>query len=147
MTALRPWMQSMLLIITLALAVWFQQQRLTTANARVDLAIERQQAAEQRLTRQAVTLAELQQALDAERTAQAGLRTQQSQLRQALAARQLKIKELQRENAELREWAAQQLPDAARRLRERPAITGADGYNDWLSSRDAVPPSTGEADQ
>ena len=73
-----------------------------------------------------------------ERAAQTTLRTQTNALRTQLAARQRAIEELTRENQELRDWARQHLPAAARRLRERPALTGADAYRDWLSRRDAV---------
>lgn len=124
-----------------------QQQRIKAANSRADLATERQHQAEQRSASQATAIASLEQALGTERAAQAGLREQQDQLRQTLAIRNQKIKELTRENAELREWAAQLLPAVARRLRERPAITGADGYQRWLSSRDAMQPAASDAGQ
>ena len=73
------------------------------------------------------------------REAQASLRTQQDQLRQGLANRERTIEALKRENTELRDWAAKPLPAAARRLRERPALAGADAYRQWLSGRSAVP--------
>jgi len=85
--------------------------------------------------------------LTAERTAQAGLRTTQDELRAELARRHSQIEDLKRENQELRDWAAQPLPAAARRLRERPAIAGADAYRDWLSGRGAVPPAGDGAGQ
>jgi LysB family phage lysis regulatory protein len=141
------WLAVAGLVVALLVAVNFQAQRIDAVTAEAQL---------QKSIAKAATLAaqgtleladKLKQSLEEERTAQADLRKQQDQLRLGLATRNQKIKELTRENAELREWAAQQLPDAARRLRERPAITGADGYKDWLSSRDAVPPATGEADQ
>ncbi|ACO79897.1 Phage P2 LysB-like protein [Azotobacter vinelandii CA] len=99
-----------------------------------------QQAIEQRdqIIRHANSLAD---ELAKERTAQAKLRTTQNALRNELARRRTQIEELKHENQELREWAAQPLPAAARRLRERPALTGADAYRDWLSGRGAVPPA------
>lgn len=104
------------------------------------------QATEQRdqFARQADILAS---ELAAERSAQARLRTTQDSLRAELARRHSQIEDLKHENQELRDWAAQPLPAAARRLRERPALTGADAYQDWLSGRGAVPPAgdrTGE---
>lgn len=73
-----------------------------------------------------------------ERAEQAQLQITTTELRTLLAERQQAIEELTRENQELRDWARQPLPDAARRLRERPALTGAAAYRDWLSGRNAL---------
>jgi LysB family phage lysis regulatory protein len=102
------------------------------------------QAAARQATEQRDTLAA---ALAKERSAQARLRTTQDSLRAELARRHSQIEDLKHENQELRDWAAQPLPTAARRLRERPALTGADAYQDWLSGRGAVPPSGDRAGQ
>jgi LysB family phage lysis regulatory protein len=75
-----------------------------------------------------------------ERQAQNSLQQAGQDMRRELDVRKQQIKELKRENAELREWAAAQLPATARRLRQRPAITGADAYRDWLSGRNALHP-------
>lgn len=147
MTALRLWLIAAAVVATLLAAIVLQQQRIEAEQARADLATDRQQQAEQRNTRQAAVIVAQEQALGAERAAQASLREQQVQLRQALAARQITIEGLKRENAELREWADQPLPAAARRLRERPAITGAAGYQHWLSRRDALPAAAIGAEQ
>lgn len=94
--------------------------------------------------RQADTLAD---ELAKERSAQARLRTTQDSLHAELARRRTQIEDLKHENQELRDWAAQPLPAAARRLRERPTLTGADAYQDWLSGRGAVPPAGDRAGQ
>ncbi len=138
MTALRPWMQSMLLIITLALAVWVQQQRIDSAQAQADLASERLQTAQQRNARQATTITRLTSEVAAQRLDQQALQLTIADLRQAHATDQLKKKERRREDPTHATWAAQPLPDAARRLHQRPAITGAAGYRQWLSGRDAL---------
>ncbi|MGK8939196.1 Rz-like lysis system protein LysB [Stutzerimonas stutzeri] len=147
MTALRPWMQSMLLIITLALAVWIQQQRIDAAQAQADLATERLQTAQQRNARQAATITRLTGELATQRLDQLALQQTLSDLRQAHATDQLKKKERRREDPTHATWAAQPLPDAARRLHQRPAITGAAGYRQWLSGRDALHAGPGGADQ
>lgn len=97
-----------------------------------------QQATEQRdqLAHQTTTLAA---DLAKERAAQAGLRATQDDLRAALARRQSLLEDLKHENQELRDWAARPLPDAARRLLERPALTGADAYRERLPGGRAVP--------
>ncbi|MGK8477782.1 Rz-like lysis system protein LysB [Stutzerimonas stutzeri] len=147
MTALRPWMQSMLLIITLALAVWVQQQRIDSAQAQADLASERLQTAQQRNARQATTITRLTSEVAAQRLDQQALQLTIADLRQAHATDQLKKKERRREDPTHATWAAQPLPDAARRLHQRPAITGAAGYRQWLSGRDALHAGPGGAGQ
>lgn len=147
MTVLRPWMQSMLLIITLALAVWIQQRRIDTAQAQADLATERLQTAQQRNARQAATITRLTSEVAAQRLDQLALQQTIADLHQAHATDQLKKKERRREDPTHATWAAQPLPDAARRLHERPAITGAAGYRQWLSSRDALHAGPGGAGQ
>lgn len=105
---------------------------------------ERAETTARQATEQRDTLAS---ELAAERSAQARLRTAQDSLRAELARRHSQIEDLKHENQELRDWAAQPLPAAARRLRKRPPLTGADAYQDWLSGRGAVPPAgdrTGE---
>tara|TARA_Y100001949_G_scaffold163033_3_gene156584 strand:- start:1686 stop:2129 length:444 start_codon:yes stop_codon:yes gene_type:complete len=147
MTSTTVWLAVAGLIVALLVALNFQAQRIDAVTAQADIQKHIANAAVLAAQGTMEVADKLKQSLEEERTAQADLRKQQDQLRQGLAARNLKIQELTRENAELREWAAQLLPDAARRLRERPAITGADGYRDWMSSRDAMQPATGEAEQ
>jgi len=147
MSSPRLWLVAAGVFIALLVALNLQAQRIDAETARADLASDRQQQAEQRNTRQAAVIVVQEQALGAERAAQASLHEQHGQLRQALAARQLTIQELRRENAELRDWADQLLPAAARRLRQRPAITGAADYQHWLSRRDALPTAAGGAEQ
>jgi len=147
MSTPRLWLVVAGVFIALMVVLNFQAQRIDAQTARADLATERLQQAEQRNARQAAVIVAQEQALGTERAAQASLHKQRGQLRQALAARQLTIQELRRENAELRDWADQPLPAAARRLRQRPAITGAADYQHWLSRRDALPTAAGGAEQ
>lgn len=138
MSTPRQWLYGLALLAALGLLIYAQTQRIAAADTRADLAAERQQAAEQRIDRQAVVINSLQDNLAKERGAQKTLRTQQDQLRTALATRNRTIEDLTLENEALRQWAAVELPAAARRLRERPALTGADAYRDWLSRGDAL---------
>jgi len=139
MTTLRQALYGVALLGALALLVWGYHQRGVAADAALALMDQRRQEVEDRSARQATTIGTLQASLQDERNAQAGLRNTQDQLRQGLAVRQRQIEDLKRENQELRDWAAQQLPGAARRLRQRPALVGAAAYRDWLSGRGAVP--------
>lgn len=144
MNSTTVWLAVAGLVVALLVALNFQAQRIDAVTAQHDLQKHIANAAVLAAQGTLELADKLKKSLEDERTAQADLRKQQDQLRQGLAARNQKIQELTRENDELREWAAQLLPDAARRLRERPAITGADGYRDWLSSRDALQPATSE---
>lgn len=89
----------------------------------------------------------LKSTLEREREDQAKLLKLQGELRTGLANRERQIEELKHENEELRQWADRPLPDAARRLRQRPAITGADAYRNWLSGSGAVPVAGDGADE
>jgi LysB family phage lysis regulatory protein len=128
------------LLASIALLIWAQSQRIEVADQKTGRAQDAADAALARATRSEATANQLQASLQEERNAQTVLRGVQNQMRQGLATRQRTIEDLKRENAELRLWADQPLPDAARRMRERPAITGAAAYHDWLSGRGALHP-------
>ena len=141
MSTLRQALYGFALLGALALLVWGQEQRIAIADKNTELAEKYLKVARDEAGRNLATANSLRDTLQQEREAQASLRAQQDQLRQGLANRERTIEALKRENSELRIWAGQRLPDAARRLRERPAFTGADAYRQWLSGRGAVPPA------
>lgn len=146
-TTIRQALYGAALLGALALLLWGTHQRSQAEQGRTAMATERHQQAEQSIQRQAVTITTLANTLAEERAAQAALRTTQNQLRQGLSQREHQIKELQRENADLRQWAHQPLPAAARRLRQRPTITGADAYRHWLSGSGAVRAASSQPEQ
>lgn len=124
---------------SLAFYTWtIVQQRDLAEVAAVRAAEQRDIATEQR-DQMIERAARLAAQLDVERAAQQLLRETHDQLRGDLRRRQHQIEELKRENQELREWADQPLPDAARRLRERPSIVGAGAYREHLSRGSALP--------
>ncbi|APC15099.1 peptidase [Pseudomonas frederiksbergensis] len=141
MTTLRQALYGMTLLGALALLIWGQEQRIAVADKNAELATKDARTAREEAGRNLATANALRTILQRERDAQAALRTQQDLLRQGLAKRERMIEALKLENAELQEWAAQPLPDVARRLRERPALTGADAYRQWLSGRGALHPA------
>lgn len=141
MSPLRQALYGLALLATLALLLWTQQLRSQAESARAERDGQALQQASERIERQAQTITQLDQALQAERTAQAQLRTLQAQLRQGLAQRERTLKELTHADPDLRTWSALPLPAAARRLRQRPALSGADAYRHWLSRSGAVPAS------
>jgi LysB family phage lysis regulatory protein len=128
----------LVLLGALAALVFIQQQRVELAQGDTKLANQRAATAEQESERSQMVTTELHASLTIERAAQQQLQARQQQLHQALRNRQLQIEELTRENEDLRAWFDTELPVVARRLRERPAITGAAAYQDWLSRRDAL---------
>lgn len=85
---------------------------------------------------------DLKSELKLERDLQASLQNQQSELRNQLTSRNLLVEQLKRENKELSDWAINGLPTAVKWLRERPAITGAADYQNWLSSRNSLHPDS-----
>lgn len=138
MTTARQLIYGLALVAALCLLIWFQQQRIDTAQAEADLANDRLQTAKQRNANQAATITRLTGEVATQRLDQLALQQTLSHLRQAHATDHLKKKERRREDPTHANWAAQPLPDAARRLHQRPAITGAAGYRQWLSGRDAL---------
>lgn len=147
MSPLRQALYGLALLATLALLLWTQQLRSQAESARAERDGQALQQARERIERQAQTITQLDQALQAERTAQAQLRTLQAQLRQGLAQRERTLQELTHADPDLRTWSALPLPAAAHRLRERPALSGADAYRDWLSRSGAVPAAGDSADR
>lgn len=140
MTTLRQVLYGAALLGALALLLWGTQQRSEAEQGRTALVQEKLATANARIERDATTITTLRTTLTDERQAQTSLQQTGQDLRRELDVRKQQIKELKRENAELREWAAAQLPVTARRLRQRPAITGAAAYRDWLSGRNALHP-------
>lgn len=138
MSTLRQALYGLALLGALVLLIWAQETRIDAAEGKTELAKAAAQTARDDADRNLATANTLTNTLKQERDAQSELRRQQDQLRLGLAKRERTIEELKRENEELRNWADQPLPDAARRLRERPALTGAAAYRDWLSGRGAV---------
>lgn len=138
MSILRQTLLGVALLAALGLLIWSQELRISGANKDTQLAEQDASRAREQAERNLANANALRDTLQQERNAQTTLRTQQDQLRQGLAKREFTIEALKRENADLRNWAAQLLPDAVRRLRERPALTGADAYRQWLSGRGAV---------
>ncbi len=141
MSTLRQALYGLALLGALVLMIWVQETRIDVAEGKTEQAQDAAKTARDDADRNLKTANTLADSLKQERNAQGTLRAQQDQLRQSLATRERTIEELKRENDELRKWADQPLPDAARRLRERPALTGAAAYRDWLSGRSAVPPA------
>lgn len=147
MSTLRQALYGLALLGALVLLIWAQETRIDAAEGKTELAKAAAQTARDDADRNLATANTLTDTLKQEREAQSQLRSQQDLLRQGLSKRERTIEVLKLENEELRNWADQPLPDAARRLRERPALTGAAAYRDWLSGRGAMPAASDKPSQ
>lgn len=142
MTTLRLAFQWLAIAGAIGLLFWGNHQRNQAEQARAVRDAERIQQlgyAQQRLDQSLTTLAST---LTDHRQSQQRLQQTVADLRQSQATDQLRKKELHREDPDYQNWADQPLPDAARRLHQRPAITGADAYRQWLPNRHALQPTT-----
>ncbi|WP_454255188.1 DUF2570 domain-containing protein [Pseudomonas sp. Marseille-Q8238] len=139
MTTLRQSLYGLALLGALALLLWGTYQQHQAADAKAEHAATRITTLEQRNARQATTIVNMGSELARQRAAQQSLQTTQADVRQQHAASQIHKQETRRNDPSFSDWGAQPLPGAARRLHERPALSGADGYRQWLSRRNALP--------
>lgn len=148
MIGLRNGLLAGALLIALATGLWgWDQQRLLGTEKTKTKGLEEQvETVKADARRNLDTATALKSTLERERDGQAQLLKIQGELRQGLATRQRTIEALKHENDQLQDWARQLLPDAARRLRERPALTGADAYRQWLSGGGPVRPAGDSAE-
>lgn len=107
--------------------VWQYNQ----VQAQAERAVTAEQAAADRLSK----IERLEADAREREQAQLAMERTQRDLAAELGKRQLKIRELQRENQEYRDWAVTRLPAVTQRLRIRPTITGAGEYQQWLLSQ------------
>lgn len=146
---LRAGIQVAVLLALAALGLWgWSQKSLLDSERLTSKGLEKQLDTAQADARNNLAKANtLKATLEREREDQAKLLKLQGELRTGLANRERLIEVLTHENDELRQWADRPLPDAARRLRQRPAITGADAYRQWLSGSGAVSTAGDGADK
>ena len=133
------WKEKALFALALALTIAVLCLTLYAQGLRIDQANQKREAAEDQVTKLTGERDHLTATLTEQRAAQAQLQTTQTDLRREIDVRKRRIQELENENAELRAWAGLPLPAAARRLRQRPVLTGATAYREWLSSGNAMP--------
>jgi LysB family phage lysis regulatory protein len=145
MTTLRQSLYGLALLGALALLLWSTYQQHQAAEARAERDANRISTLQQRNTRQANAIISMGNELAAQRAAQQGLQTAQADVRQQHASSHLQKQEIRRNDQTFADWSAQPLPAAARRLHERPALTGASGYREWLSRRNALQPAASGA--
>nr|WP_257229417.1 DUF2570 domain-containing protein [Pseudomonas sp. BMW13] len=142
---MRQSLYGLALLGALALLLWstYQQHQAAEAKAERDALLIDQLT--QRNTRQANAIIRMGGELASQRLAQQSMQIAQADVRQQHAASQIQKQETRRNDQTFADWSAQPLPAAARRLHERPALTGADAYRTWLSRRNALQPAASSA--
>lgn len=112
-------------LISLAMVAWSQHQALSVTREQL--------AAEQATVKGQVAVIELMKGHANQIAQDSAELTKTLQQVQALAGEGRQTWEtLKRENQEFKAWAESALPADVIRLRSRPAITGAAGYQSWL---------------
>lgn len=147
MTTLRQALYGAALLGALALLLWGTYQRSQAEQGRTALAQEKLATVTARSERQAATIVRLSGEVHAQRLTQESLQTNIDGLRQAFAATQLTKQEIRRNDPSFSDWDSRPLPGTARRLHERPAISGADDYRQWLSGRHGLHPQPSGANK
>ncbi|MDR8014110.1 DUF2570 domain-containing protein [Pseudomonas guguanensis] len=145
MTALRQTLYGLALLGALALLLWSTYQQHQAAEARAERDAQLIDQLKQRSARQAASIVRMGNELAAQRQAQQSMQTAQADVRRQHATSQIQKQEISRNDQTFADWSAQPLPAAARRLHERPALTGASGYREWLSRRNALQPTASGA--
>ncbi|WP_263263033.1 Rz-like lysis system protein LysB [Pseudomonas sp. RIT-PI-S] len=131
MSLLRQALYGLGLLLTLGLFIRLNALERSASEART-------QAAKMAQAHSETALRAIRDTLEAERRAQARLRREHHQLAALATERERLIEELKRENTELAQWAGQPLPELARGLHQRPALSGAAAYREWMSRRGAL---------
>jgi LysB family phage lysis regulatory protein len=116
-----------LAIALLAYCAWSQHQTISAQDKAISGLQEHAATVAKRIS-------DISHALDLANKNAQDLQRSQDQLRGALSQREIDIRKLQHDTAELQHWADQPLPDTIIRLRQRPAITGSAAYSEYLSS-------------
>jgi len=145
MTTLRQALYGAALLGALGLLLWGTYQQHQAAEAKAARAAARITTLEQRSARQAASILRMGSELAAHRATQQALQTAQADVRQQHATSQIQKQEIRRNDPSFSDWGSQPLPGAARRLHERPSLTGANAYRDWLSRRNALQPAASGA--
>lgn len=126
-----------LLVALLGLALWGQHQRLELVGTKLKAAEDAQQQTSTALTA-------LDKRARANASEAAKLRANLAATQQRLTLRDQQWEQLKHDNADLKAWAQSVLPAAVRQLHQRPAFTGADAYQQWLSQAQPLHPAAGQ---
>ena len=124
---LAPYLFSAVLMLT----AWLQHQTVTQQKTTL-------KAYGSVIENQGRQIEDLTDRLTIQRLDLVALATQQEGFRAELDKREFNFERLKNEDPEVRSWADTVLPPGIVRLQQRPAITGAAGYAEYLRTRDAL---------
>lgn len=147
MSGLRQTVATLALLSVMALLLWGFHLRSQAEQGRTALAQEQLATVQERSQRQSATIIRMGAELAAQQLTQHSLQVTLESLRLATATERQHKQEIRRDDPQFRNWGAQPLPSAARRLHQRPAFTGADSYRKWLSGRNALHAEPSSASQ
>ena len=92
------------------------------------------------------TITQLRDLAQRREVAAAKLEGERNGIRSAQEEREILMRKLLDENAEIRSWAAAAVPAPVARLREHGPIVGAAAYRQYMSEGAALPAAGGESD-
>lgn len=116
---------------TLALVTWLQHQIVAKQETTL-------RAYGQVITNQGKEIGKLADRMTSQRLDLVALASQQEGFRAALDKREYNFERLKNEDPKVRSWADTVLPSDVVRLHQRPTITGAEGYAEYLRTRDPL---------
>lgn len=141
MSALGARLAALLAVVVLAILGYLYvdglQAKLAKAESDVDIA-------NQAATDAVDTITRLRELVKRREVAAAKLEGERNGIRSALEDREILMRKLVDENAEIRSWAAAAVPAPVARLREHGPIVGAAAYRQHLSEGAALPAAGGE---
>lgn len=125
---------SALFVGALGLVIYVQRGSLIASQERVE-------RAEQAIRDRDGTIKTLTDAAERNKQAAAKLQAANDNIAATLTERENQLESLLHDNPQVRSWSDTALPDAIARLRDRPAITGADAYRQRLPGGHALQPA------
>lgn len=125
------------LLALIAAGLYVRQLRAEFANAN-----HRLESARQGVADRDTVIGRLQRDAQARAKQQAKLNQTNDAIVATLATVQQENRRLIHENIELRAWADTALPADVIRMSASPALTGADGYSEYMSAVDAMQPAS-----
>jgi LysB family phage lysis regulatory protein len=138
MTPVRQLILGGALLLSLVTAFVITQQRIKLLSLRAE-------QAEQAAAQQAAALQQVTQNLNSERAYQKTLKATQQRLQKGLAEREQLIEDLSHDQPDFAAWGAVSLPDTTRSLLDRPPLSGAADYQQWVSRSHPMPAAGDES--
>lgn len=141
----KGWMITGGIALIVTVVIGYQALRLDTLEAQRDRAEEQRDNARANLEKANAAIEQLRAMNKQKAEDRAQLRKERQALQEQASTRQTKIRRLQRDNEELRQWADGALPEPVARMRQRPALTSASDYREHLRNAGSLPAPGGQS--